>query len=171
MNSCILIAKIIRSPELRYTQDTQTPIAQMLVEFDGLQSEDPPATLKVVGWGNMASEIQEKYAEGDRLVIEGRLAMNTIDRPEGFKEKRAELIASRIHSLGVSTGDAVSSSKPVSTSGPDKIVSLDSFQPKAQKSDLADVEVPLKTPSTETATVPIKTTPNPEDQNLDDIPF
>ena len=171
MNSCILIAKIIRSPELRYTQDTQTPIAQMLVEFDGLQSEDPPATLKVVGWGNMASEIQEKYAEGDRVVIEGRLAMNTIERPEGFKEKRAELFASRIHSLGVSTGDAASSSKPVSTSGPDQVASLDSFQPKAQESDLADLEVPLNPPKTETATVPIKTTPNPEDQNLDDIPF
>ena len=30
MNSCILMAKIVRRPELRYTQDNQTPYAQML---------------------------------------------------------------------------------------------------------------------------------------------
>ncbi|MDJ0561735.1 MAG: single-stranded DNA-binding protein, partial [Microcystis sp. M53599_WE4] len=29
MNSCILMAKIVRRPELRYTQDNQTPYAQM----------------------------------------------------------------------------------------------------------------------------------------------
>jgi len=65
----------------------------MLVQF-GL-AEDPPATLKVVGWG-ICSEIQQQYHQGDR-IIEGRLSMNTVERPEGFKEKRAELTVQRIH--------------------------------------------------------------------------
>lgn len=103
MNSCILMAEIIQAPELRYTSDTQTPVAEMLVQFPGLRPEDATATLKVVGWGNLAQEIQERFHEGDRVVIEGRLSMNTIDRPEGFKEKRAELTAQRIHSLGSDT--------------------------------------------------------------------
>lgn len=103
MNSCILMAEIVQAPELRYTSDTQTPIAEMFVEFPGLRPEDPPSRLKVVGWGNLAQEIQERFHQGDRVVIEGRLSMNTIDRPEGFKEKRAELTAQRIHSLGADT--------------------------------------------------------------------
>ncbi len=100
MNSCILAVEIIQDPQLRYTSDTQTPIAEMMVQFPGIRSDDPPATLKVIGWGNLAQEIQEKYHSGDRILIEGRLNMNTVDRPEGFKEKLAELTAQRIHTWG-----------------------------------------------------------------------
>ncbi len=114
MNSCILMAEIVQAPELRYTSDTQTPIAEMFVEFPGLRAEDPPARLKVVGWGNLAQEIQERFHQGDRVVIEGRLSMNTVDRPEGFKEKRAELTAQRIHSLGADT-TLETSTAPVAT--------------------------------------------------------
>jgi len=101
MNSCIIMAEVIRPPQLRYTQDNQTAIADMEVEFPGQRPEDPPAKLKVVGWGNLAQEMQTSYQLGDRVVIEGRLAMNSVDRPEGFKEKQAELTASKIYSLGM----------------------------------------------------------------------
>ena len=100
MNSCILAVEIIQDPQFRYTSDTQTPIAEMMVQFPGLRSDDPPAAIKVIGWGNLAQEIQEKYHSGDRILIEGRLNMNTVDRPEGFKEKLAELTAQRIHAWG-----------------------------------------------------------------------
>jgi len=118
MNSCILMAEVIKNPEIRYTQDGQMPIAEMLVQFAGLRAEDPSETLKVVGWGNLAQQIQEQFHEGDRVVIEGRLGMNTIDRPEGFKEKRAELTATRIHNVATteSIGGTDSGSNSSSTS-------------------------------------------------------
>jgi single-stranded DNA-binding protein len=99
MNSCILMAEITQDPQLRYTSENQTPIAEMLVQFSGLRPEDAPETLKVVGWGNLAQEIQEKYHAGDRVILEGRLGMVTVERSEGFKEKRAELTIARIHRL------------------------------------------------------------------------
>ncbi|MEA5532557.1 single-stranded DNA-binding protein [Crocosphaera sp. XPORK-15E] len=99
MNSCVLMAKVIRNPELRYTQDSQTEVAQMLVEFEGRRSEDPNAILKVVGWGSLATQMKETCHEGDRIVIEGRLSINSFERKEGFKEKRAELVVSHIHPL------------------------------------------------------------------------
>lgn len=93
------MATVSRNPELRFTPDNQTPVCQMLVEFAGPREDSPKETLKVVGWGNLANTINDSYRPGDRLVIEGRLNMNMIDRQEGFKEKRAELVASRIHRL------------------------------------------------------------------------
>lgn len=87
MNSCVLMAEIIQAPQLRYTSDSQTPVVELLVQFAGLGDEDPPAQLKVIGWGNQAQEIQEKYHEGDRILIEGRVGINTEERPEGFKEE------------------------------------------------------------------------------------
>jgi single-stranded DNA-binding protein len=106
MNSCILMVEIVQAPQLRYTPD-QTPLAEMLVQFPALRAEDPPATLKVVGWGNLAQEIQQQYHQGDRVILEGRLNMNTVERPEGFKEKRAELTLSKIYPLGEGSGTGV----------------------------------------------------------------
>jgi single-strand DNA-binding protein len=111
MNSCILMAEIIQQPQLRYTPDNQLQIAEMLVQFPGPKPEDPPEHLKVIGWGNLAQEIHDKYREGDRVIIEGRLGMNTIDR-DGIKEKRAELTAQRIYTLGA---DAMSAAPAART--------------------------------------------------------
>ena len=111
MNSCILMAEIIQQPQLRYTPDNQLQIAEMLVQFPGPKPEDPPEHLKVIGWGNFAQEIHEKYHEGDRVIIEGRLSMNTIER-DGIKEKRAELTAQRIYSVGA---EAMSAAPPSRT--------------------------------------------------------
>ena len=123
MNSCVLMIKIIRPPELRYTQDDKTPIAQMLVEFAGRRPEALTSTIKVIGWGNLATQMKNTYKEGDRLIIEGRLSTNTFDRPEGFREKRVELVASHIHPL-----DNYPASPMPSTSGDNVVSSGDSYQ-------------------------------------------
>jgi single-stranded DNA-binding protein len=99
MNHCMLMAEIVSVPQLRYTQDNQTPIAEFAVVFPGLRAEDPTQQMKVIGWGNLAQEMQEGYVTGDRVLLEGRLSMNTVDRPEGFKEKQAEMTAQRIYKL------------------------------------------------------------------------
>lgn len=174
MNSCVLMAEIIKSPELRYTADSQTAIAEMLVEFPGVKAEDPPATLKVVGWGNLAQEIQERYHQGDRVVIEGRLTMNTIERPEGFKEKRAELTVSRIHAISTSGGLAAPADEAGATSN--NVVSL---RPRTTEVDsFGDMGqgISEKTRTSELPPQPVPSrisTPNPPENtpDLDDIPF
>jgi single-strand DNA-binding protein len=101
MNSCILMAEIIKNPELRYTADNQMAVADMFVQFAppmGSRPDDRHPTIEVVGWGNLATEMKENYKQGDRVTIEGRLEMNTIER-DGFKEKRARLVASRIYQV------------------------------------------------------------------------
>ncbi|WP_392533283.1 single-stranded DNA-binding protein [Nostoc sp. C117] len=100
MNSCVLMAEIINEPQLRYTADN-LGVTEMLVQFPNSQKpEDVPATLKVVGWGNLATEIQQNYHQGDRVILVGRLGMITVERQEGFKEKRAELTVQQIQSVG-----------------------------------------------------------------------
>ncbi|WP_115017143.1 single-stranded DNA-binding protein [Synechococcus sp. UW140] len=100
MNHCVLEVEVIQAPTLRYTQDNQTPIAEMDVRFDGLRADDPPGQIKVVGWGNLAQELQSRVQPGQRLLIEGRLRMNTVPRQDGMKEKRAEFTLSRLHPVG-----------------------------------------------------------------------
>jgi single-strand DNA-binding protein len=117
MNSCILMAEIIKNPELRYTADNQMAVADMFVQFAppmGSRPDDRHPTIEVVGWGNLATEMKENYKQGDRVTIEGRLEMNTIER-DGFKEKRARLVASRIYQVIVI--DTPSMSTPAAAMG------------------------------------------------------
>lgn len=174
MNSCILMAEIIQDPQLRYTSDTQTPITEMIVQFSGLRPDDPPATLKVVGWGNLAQEIQERYHQGDRVVIEGRLNMNTIERPEGFKEKRAELTVQRIHSLDGSSSSAAvpatatatrATSAPAAARTPATPAATRTAAPAMSTADAA------RTPATPAATRSKPPAPPAVEPDYDDIPF
>lgn len=116
MNSCILMAEIVRSPELRYTSDN-VAIVEMLVKFPSMRTEEPPATLKVVAWRNLAEEVNSRYKEGDFVIIQGRLSMNTIERKEGFREKRAELVVNRIWPVEASLEmESLTTSKTTATS-------------------------------------------------------
>ena len=99
MNHCLIQAVINSAPQMRYTKENKTPIAEMTVNFKGLRDEDPFRELKVLGWGTIAQEMVGELKEGQNIVIEGRLRMNSVTRKDGTKEKQPELTASRIHNI------------------------------------------------------------------------
>ena len=175
MNSCVLMAEIVSEPQLRSTQDN-LDVAEMIVRFDGLREEDPPATIKVLGWGNLASDIKNHYNQGDRVVIEGRLSMNTIEMKEGYKEKRAELVASRIFALNGYSSATATSMPNVSMSSPapvqmnqmpresPSVFSSPSPQPPEKKTAQTS-SLP------ETTATPADTSASPDNADWDEIPF
>ena len=167
MNTCVLMAEIVKAPELRYTQDN-TAIAEMLVRFPALREEDPPCTLKAVSFGNQATDIQQQYRLGDRVILEGRLSMNTFERPEGFKEKRAELRISRVHRLDGGSGMAPPAPVPTPMAVPDPTAD---FAPLPDTASTAPpvAAPPASAPRTYGAPAPA---PLPDDEpDFDDIPF
>ncbi len=109
------MAEIIKNPELRYTADNQMAVADMFVQFapsPGSRPDDRHPTIEVVGWGNLATEMKENFKIGDRVTIEGRLQMNTIER-DGYKEKRAQLVASRLyHMMAIAAPTTTPSAAP-----------------------------------------------------------
>ena len=118
MNHCVLEVEVIDAPTVRYTQDNQTPIAEMAVRFDSLRDGDPPGELKVVGWGNLAQDLQNRVQMGQRLLIEGRLRMNTVPRGDGMKEKRAEFTLARLHPIGAASAPAAANQDPRQPAAP-----------------------------------------------------
>ncbi|MEO1210161.1 MAG: single-stranded DNA-binding protein [Cyanobacteria bacterium J06638_20] len=149
MNNFIVMAEIVQEPQLRYTSDTQVPVTEMTVQFDGVRDSDPASKLKIVAWRDLAQDVQENYHTGDRVILEGRLTMLTVDRPEGFKEKRAEMTLSRLHRV---TGDG----------------SLMSSAAAAPRSTAAPQPAPSPAPAP--ASQPAAATAE-EPMDYDDIPF
>lgn len=163
------MAEVVEDPQLRYTPDNQTPISEFWVEIPGLRDEDPPSRLKVVGWGNLAQEIQERYRQGDRLIIEGRIHMNRLDRPEGFKETRAEVTAQRIHLLGAGATLTTTSALPAATTSTAAAPTAAAAAPAASAAPKAK---PARTATSEPARTPAySAAPAADPVDYDDIPF
>ena len=118
MNHCVLEVEVIEAPTVRYTQDNQTPIAEMAVKFDGLRPDDAAGELKVVGWGNLAQDLQNRVQVGQKLMLEGRLRMNTVPRQDGTKEKRAEFTLSRLHPIGTGSSAGSPAAAPSTSQRP-----------------------------------------------------
>jgi single-stranded DNA-binding protein len=116
VNHCLLEVEVLEAPLVRYTQDNQTPVAEMLVQIEGLRPDDPPGQLKVVGWGNLAQDLQNRVQPGQRLVVEGRLRMSTVSRQDGVKEKRVEFTLARLHPLGAANN--APAARPAATPQP-----------------------------------------------------
>jgi single-strand DNA-binding protein len=176
MNSCVLMAEIISVPQLRYTQEAQLAVTEMTVQFPALRAEETPGTIKVIGWGNLAEQMQSQFSQGDRVVIEGRLGMNTIER-DGFKEKRAELTASRIHVVGQDTPIEPPAAVSAATAAPATTAPAPVSAPPAQDASAPEPEPVAAAPAAKPAAKAASKAkaapaapPLPE-PNYDDIPF
>ncbi|MCG6138397.1 MAG: single-stranded DNA-binding protein [Nostoc sp. LLA-1] len=176
MNSCVLMAEIIQEPQLRYTADNLA-VTEMLVQFSNSQrAEDQLVTLKVVGWGNLATEIQQNYHQGDRVILAGRLGMHTVERQEGFKEKRAELTVQQIQSLSSSFSPSTSEVTASAMSPQVEVPSYDapSAIPTPAKTTVGVVPQVINTePIPQTPTFQPSNYPPVKEQepDPDDIPF
>ncbi len=157
MNSIVLMAEVFTDPELRRTPDNQSSIASFLIQFAGGRAEEAPYRIKVVGWNNLADEIMEKYHKGDQVVVEGRLRLDTVDRGT-YKEKRTELVAQRVHSLGAGGSTSSVTSAPSAT--PARIASKPA----------STYNAPAPNPTPINAYVPIAA-PTADAPDYDDIPF
>jgi len=157
VNHCLLEVEVLEAPQVRYTQDNQTPVAEMLVSLEGLRADDPPGQLKVVGWGNLAQELPGRVQVGQRLLIEGRLRMNTVTRNDGVKEKNAEFTLARLHPL------AGSAAAPTPAAP--------SAAPTAAPRPTAATPAPAAAPAPAPAAPTWNTAPLVPDLGDDDIPF
>ena len=157
MNTCVLMAEVVANPELRKTTD-DLDVANMMVEFPGLRDEDPTARIRVVGWGKLGVEMSQSYSIGDRVILEGRLAMNVIEQ-NGYKEKRAEFVISHIFPMGQSREQDFS--QP--TVMPSNVVNLQSSTPEPF--------TPTPEYSASSSVAAVNTTEEYDEGTLDEIPF
>ena len=102
MNKIILIGRLTKAPDLRYTQNgaavcTFTLAVNRPYSKDGEQEAD---FINIVVW-NKSGENCAKYLEkGRQCAIEGRLQIRTYDGDDGKKRWVSEVVADRVEFLG-----------------------------------------------------------------------
>jgi len=104
INKAVLVGRLGRDPELRYTQGG-SPVASFTMATterwtkDG-ERQERTTWHRIVAWGKLA-EIVEKYATKGRLVyVEGRIQTREWEDKEGEKRRTTEIVAQTVQLLG-----------------------------------------------------------------------
>lgn len=114
MNHIILIGRLTRDPELRYTPNgVAVTNFDLAVERDYKQEGQPDADfIRTIAWQKTA-ELCANYLKKGRLVaIEGRLQIRSYETKDGQKRTVAEVVANHVQFLERGEKNE-SNSKPV----------------------------------------------------------
>ncbi|AIF54064.1 single-stranded DNA-binding protein [Pelosinus sp. UFO1] len=116
MNKVIIVGRLTRDPEVRYTQ-TGKAVASFSVAVDTGYGENKRADfIPVVVWDKLAEVCGNNLTKGRRVLVEGRLQIRDYEK-DGQKRRAADVVAQNIEFLD--TKQAVGSNSS-STTGPAK---------------------------------------------------
>ena len=102
-NQVVIVGNLTRDPELRYT-----PNGAALVKFGvavsrrvrddatGQWKDADTSFFDVTAWRSLAENVAETLAQGNRVVVVGRLRTNTWETPEGERRSKIEIEAEEV---------------------------------------------------------------------------
>lgn len=96
MNKIILMGRLVRDPEVRYTQ-TGKVVCQFTLAvdrpFSNQEGQREADFIPVIVWGKQAELCGNSLTKGQRALVEGRLQIRSYDTKDGSKRWVTEVIA------------------------------------------------------------------------------
>lgn len=103
MNKVILIGRLTRDPELRYT-GSNTPVATFSLAvnrpFTNQSGEREADFINCVVWRKLAETVKNYLSQGSQVAVEGRIQTRNYDDQNGQKRYVTEVIVENIDFVG-----------------------------------------------------------------------
>ena len=119
MNKVVLIGRLTRDPELRYT-GSNTPVATFSLavnrNFANQNGEREADFINIVVWRKQAENVKNFLTQGSQVAVEGRIQTRSYDDQNGQKRYVTEVVADNVEFLG----SKASSNNSNNTSGSSK---------------------------------------------------
>lgn len=100
LNRIIVMGRLTRDPELRYTQ-SGLPVASfaLAVERDFADGNGKRAVdfIEIVAWRHTAEFVHKYFAKGRMAVVTGRLQIRDWQDQNGYKRRSAEIVADSVY--------------------------------------------------------------------------
>lgn len=96
MNKVVLIGRLTKDPELKYTPGTGTAVTTITLAVDNYNSKSGEKTadfIPVVLWGKQAENTAQYMLKGNQVAISGRISVRTYDAKDGTKRYVTEVVA------------------------------------------------------------------------------
>lgn len=100
LNSVVLIGRLVRDPELRYTPAGKAVTNFTLAVDRYASSQDKQADfIDIVCWEKTADAVANNLQKGRLVAVEGRIQTRTYETKDGGKRKAVEVVASAVKFL------------------------------------------------------------------------
>ena len=98
LNRVILIGRLTRDPELKYTP-SGTAVANFTLAVGRKFNKDEADFINVVCWKGSAENVAQYLRKGSLAAVEGRLQIRSYETKEGQKRRIAEVVADDVRFL------------------------------------------------------------------------
>ncbi len=107
MNKIILIGRLVRDPELRYTPNGAAVCTFTLAvdrPYNSQSNEREADFIDIVVWNKIAENVAKYITKGRQVGVEGRLQIRSYEANDGQRRWRTEVIANQVEFLGSGGG-------------------------------------------------------------------
>jgi len=98
LNRVILIGRLTRDPELRYTQQG-TAVARFTLAINRKFKREETDFIDIVVWQKQAENCAQYLTKGQLAMVEGRLQVRNYEGQDGQKRKAVEVVADDVKFL------------------------------------------------------------------------
>lgn len=102
-NQVVIVGNLTRDPELRYTPNGAALVKlgvavsrRVKDDVSGQWKDAETSFFDVTAWRTLAENVAESLAQGNRVVVVGRLRTNSWETPEGDKRSKIEIEADEV---------------------------------------------------------------------------
>lgn len=102
MNNVILIGRLTRDPEIRYTANTQMAVATLTIAVDrpAKAGEERKADFpRITVFGRQAENCEKYISKGSRIAVQGRIQTGQYKDKDGKTVYTTDVIADRVEFL------------------------------------------------------------------------
>ena len=96
MNKVVLVGRLTKDPELRFTPGTGMAVTTITLAVDGWNSktnQNEADFIPVVIWGKRAESVVNYMNKGSQIAISGRIQTRSYDAKDGTKRYVTEVVA------------------------------------------------------------------------------
>ena len=140
MNKVVLIGRLVRDPELRYTGNN-LPVATFSIavnrNFSNQAGEREADFINIVVWRKQAENCKNYLTQGSQVAIEGRIQTRNYDDQNGQRRYITEVVADNVEFLGSRNSSSSSNNmnSSASNAGPTPYDFGDAPEPKGTDID------------------------------------
>ena len=99
LNQVVLVGRIVKTPELKVTENGKNTSKMTLAvprNYKNIDGEYDTDFLDCTMWTSVAENTSEYCQTGDMVGVKGRLQTRVIQKEDGTKKKRTEIVAERV---------------------------------------------------------------------------
>lgn len=96
LNKIIVMGRLTRDPELRYTQN-QTPVASFTLAVDRDLGDKQTDFIDCIAWRKTGEFVNNYFRKGSMAVVAGRLQIRDWEDKSGNKRKAAEIVVDNVY--------------------------------------------------------------------------